>query len=94
MLHRTEHVSERSLKSNNRSVQWPQVRKYVLEDGVCHPVEVSWIKIHLKGRGSDSVKSERNTPYIEGQDAVRGYAQVVQVFGLESGHGGWTRKVN
>lgn len=41
----------------NRSVQWLQVRKHVLEGGVGHPVEVSWIEIYLGGEGVRSVLS-------------------------------------
>lgn len=61
MLHRTEYISELPKKHSSRSEQWPQVRKHVLEDGVGHPGEVSWIEIYLEGEGLDTSR-RRTTP--------------------------------
>ena len=36
--------------NSSRSVQWLQVRKHVLEDGIGHPAEVPRIEIHLEGQ--------------------------------------------
>ena len=58
----------------NRNVQWSQVGEHVLEDGVGHPVEVSWVEIYLDGLGSDSSCNELIPCYIKRQDTARGYA--------------------
>lgn len=71
------------------SVQRSQVGEQVLEDVLGHPVEMPWIEIYLRAGGVRLILSYRRSvcPHIEWQDAVRRYAQVVHIFGLESGHG-------